>query len=261
MEDDILIEKYLKGLLSKDEEKSFLDRLDSDTDFKEKFLLEQQLFNSLNEDSWSFSERDNSQVKEYKRLLEDDDLQNLKKTLTRVNSEFNSKPEKSNHRRLFYYVAAASIVMFLGFQFFFNQNISNQDLYNNYIALDDLPSFVSRGNSVDDLTKAQSLFENKKYKEALIIFNSLKNQGDSDGNMLIYIGVSEMELGEYLDAEQTFNDLTESNLLDAQKGHWYKALLYLKMAKVDRAKVVLKEIIAKSQFNSNKAKDLLAELE
>ena len=47
MEDEILIDNYLKGLLTKNEEKSFLERLDSDTEFKENFKLEEELFNAL----------------------------------------------------------------------------------------------------------------------------------------------------------------------------------------------------------------------
>ncbi|EDP72164.1 hypothetical protein FBALC1_13722 [Flavobacteriales bacterium ALC-1] len=259
MEDDILIDNYLKGLLPKGEEQSFLERLASDTDFNEKFNLEKQLFDALDENSWSFSELDNSDVKEYKKLLEDDDLQNLKKTLTQVNSEFNSEPQIDN-RRLFYYLAAASIIIFLGFQFFFNQNVSNQDLYNDYVALNDLPSFVSRSDDKDELAKAQSLFENKKYKEALVVFKSQLNSTESKGSVLIYKGIAQTELGNYNEAEKTFNILINSDLLDAEKGYWYKALLFIKANRVEDAKQILDKIVSNGWFKSDKAEELLKEL-
>jgi len=259
MEDDILIDNYLKGLLSKDEETSFLERLESDIEFKEKFKLEEQLFNALNKDNWSFVERENSEFKEYTKLLKDDDLQNLKKTLANTNAEFNFKKDLSS-RRLFYYLAAASIVLFLGFQFFFNQSISNQDLYNDYVALNDLPSFVSRGNVSDDLVKAQSLFEDKKYEDALSIFKSQINASANKANVYIYQGIAQTELGQFDEAEKTFNTLINSESLDAEKGYWYKALSLLKADKVEEAKKLLEYIISKSLHNHKKAKQLLDEL-
>lgn len=261
MEDDILIDNYLKGLLSKDEEQSFLERLESDTEFNEKFSLEKQLFDALDENGWSFIENKTPETKVYKKVLEDDDLQNLKKTLTKVNSEFNSEPAKGNYRKLFYYIAAASIIVFLGFQFFFNQNSSNQELYNDYVALDDLPSFVSRGDDTGNLEKAQSLFENKKYEEALSIFQSQSNAIDNRCNILIYKGVSQAELGKYDDAEQTFDALINSNLLDSEKGYWYKSLLYLKQDRVEESKKILSKIISENLSNKSKAEELLQKLD
>ena len=260
MEDDILIDDYLKGLLSKSEEKSFLKRLESDIVFNEKFKLEEQLFHALDEDSWSFATKNAYDLMEYKGLLESDDIKNLKKTLVTTNSKFNLK-SNSKTKRLFYYLAAASIVVFLGFQLFFNQKVTNQDLYNNYVNLSELPSFVSRDNTTSELFEAQKLFEEKKYKEALEIFKSQTNGIDYNGNILIYIGISQTELDKYQGAEETFNQLIKSDLLDAQKGYWYKALLYLKQDRVEESKQILDKIISKNLYNKEKAQDLLKELE
>ena len=261
MEDDILIDNYLKGLLSENEVQSFLERLESDADFNEKFKLEEQLFNSLNEDSWSFSENKTSEAEVYKKTLEENDLQSLKKTLSEVNSQFNSESSKTNNRRILYYLVAASIVVFLGFQFFFNQKMSNQELYNNYVGLDDLPSFVSRSSEDDNLIEAQELFENKEYRGALVIFKSQMNVADPKADIAVYKGLSEMELAIYNDAEQTFNSLISSDLLDAEKGYWYKALLFLKQDRVEDSKQILNEIISENLYNNNEAEELLKQLD
>jgi hypothetical protein len=261
MEDDILIDNYFKGLLSKDEEKSFLERLNSDADFSEKFKLEKQLFNSLNEESWSFVENINAEVSAYLKLLEDTDLKNLKKTLEETNLEFKNEPQKgTTTRRLFYYIIAASVVVSLGFQFFFNQNSSNQELFNGYVALNDLPSFVSRSDSTDDLAKAQRLFEDKKYEEAISVFQTQLNESDAKANIYIYQGLAQTELEKYDDAEKTFNTLISGNLIDSEKGYWYKALLYLKMDRVEEANQLLDDIISKTLYNHKKAKQLLSDL-
>lgn len=256
MEDEILIDDYLKGLLTKNEEKSFLERLDSDTEFKEIFKLEQELFNALDENSWSAIEGSKTEVEGYKILLQGDDLQNLKKTLINTNSAFNTKGS-GNKSHLFYYLAAASIVALLGFQFFFNQSVSNQELYYEFVAINDLPSFVSRSDDANRLTNAQGLFENKKYEEALDIFNSLKEQ---DGALAIYKGIAQAELGNYNGAEKTLNALINSNLLDAEKGYWYKALIFLKADRKFEAITVLETIISKNLYKNNEAEILLEKI-
>ena len=260
MEDDILIDNYLKGLLSKDEIVSFNERLKVDTAFNENFKLEEQLFNALNENSWAFAEKSSPEVKVYKNILEHEDLQNLKNTLSETNAEFNTKPS-SNSKKLYYYLAAASVIIFLGFQIFFNQNVSNQDLYNDYVGINELPSLVSRSNKVAiKLAEAQMLFEEKKYAEALTLFQSSSNDAENRGNVLIYEGLSLTELGKYKEAEDVFNSLIESDLLDAPKGNWYKALVFLRQNRVEDSKQILNTIILDNLYNKKKAEELLKEL-
>lgn len=260
MEDDILIDDYLKGLLSDDEVQSFLARVNNDSEFKEKFELEHQLFEALNEDSWNFQKNANQEIEDYKSILQGDDLQTLKKVLNSANSDFNAQ-SKVRNLKPFYYLAAASIVLFLGFQLFLNQNVSNQDLYNDFVGLNDLPSFVSRSDSESQLIEAQKLFEDKNYSEALNVFRTLEDDIAQNANVFIYKGISEMQLGEFKAAEQTFDELIESNLLDANKGYWYKALLNLKQDRIEACKDILGRIISEKLYNFNKAKELLKELE
>lgn len=260
MEDDILIDNYFKGLLSEDEEKSFFERLSTDARFNEKFKLEEQLVNALSEDGWDFAKAPNEEVKAYSDLLKKEELQRLKNTLSDVNSEFNAK-KSSSARRLFYYLTAACIVVFLGLQLFFNHKISNQELYKDYIALNDLPSFISRSDESNQLAKAQEFFENKKYEEALHIFKSVVNSRGVSGNVLIYKGITETELGQYNDAQETFDSLINSDLFDAQKGYWYKALLYLKQNRLEESKVILNKIVSEELYKNNEAQKLLKQLD
>lgn len=259
LEDDILIENYLKGLLTENEETSFLERLISDAEFKEKFKLEEQLFNTLNDESWSFLNEETSEVEAYKKLLQEDDLQNLKKTLSQRKVTTNESSSQGN-KKLIYYLVAASVVLFLGFQFFFNSSKSNIELYNEYLALNDLPSFVSRSNDATQLADAQHLFENKKYKEALGVFNTYTNKNEDQATVLLYKGLAETELGQYNVAEETFDKLINSKFIDAEKGYWYKALLFVKANRIEDAKTVLITITSKNLYNNNKAKALLESL-
>lgn len=78
---------------------------------------------------------------------------------------------------------------------------------------------------------------------------------------MIYKGLSEIELSKYLEAEKTFDSLINSDLIDAEKGYWFKSLLYLKNNKILKCKTLLNKIITESLFNKEKAELLLVDLE
>lgn len=139
--------------------------------------------------------------------------------------------------------------------------MSNDELYGNYSEYSNLPSFVSRSNAEENkLYEAETLFKSEQYKDALEIFQTNFGGSKDEGSVFIYTGLSQLELKQYEQAESTFNKLIESDLLDAQKGYWYKALLYLKQDKVEEAKSILNQIVEKSQYNHPKAKALLSDL-
>nr|WP_321247726.1 hypothetical protein [uncultured Psychroserpens sp.] len=259
-ENDILIDNYLRGLLNEDEIVSFKLRLKSDLEFKKSFLLEQALWASQSDTDWSFANYTNDEVKTYKKLLENDDLQNLKKTLNRVNAEFKETPKKKT-KLSFYYLAAASIAILICLSIFLNQDQNNQHLVNDYLDTSNLPSFVSRGEtSTDDLINAQQFFENEEYQKSLDIFIPVIETDKANGPVYLYTGIAQMKLEQYVNAETTFNKLINSNLLDAQKGYWYKALLYLIQDKVEDSKAVLETIVSNKYHNHLKAKALLETL-
>ena len=70
LEDDILIEKFLREELSEKERQSFMERLSSDPNFRAHFLMEKQLFDSLNEESWSFVKAtENGEIEAYESIF------------------------------------------------------------------------------------------------------------------------------------------------------------------------------------------------
>jgi len=260
LENDILIDNYLRDLLDENETADFKLRLQSDVEFRKNFELEQALWLSQNENDWSFAAHKNDEAKVYKKLLEEDDLQNLKKTLNQVNSEFKETSTKKRGFN-FYYLAAASIVLLISLSIFLKQDVTNQELVDDYLNTSDLPSFVSRGDTAtDELIKAQLFFENEDYKKALDVFVPAIESTNSNASIYLYLGITQMKLEKYTAAESTFDKLIHSDLLDAQKGYWYKTLLYLEEDKVDDAKTILNNIVSKSLYNHIMAKELLEKL-
>lgn len=261
LENDILIDNYLRGLLSEEEVDSFKLKLQSDDEFRKNFELEQALWASQNETDWSFVNSNNTDVEVYRELLQGSDLQNLKKSLKQTNTEFNKDATASSKPKL-YLFAAASIAILICLGIFFNQDVSNQELVDDYLNTSNLPSFVSRGDDPKiELIEAQNLFENGSYQKALDVFIPTLEANKNNSSIYVYIGIAQMKLKNYKEAEIVFNELIYQNLIDSEKGYWYKALLYLEQDKIEEAKAILNGIISKSLFNHLEAKQLLNELD
>ena len=261
-EDYIVIENYFRGKLSKKEQELLLERLKTEPEFKAAYDLEAQCFKSLDEKEWSFMEQKTSEVEAYQELLNDQDMKKLKSTLSNVNAEHNRKTP-SKVRSVFYYLAAASLVAFLAMQFFFNQSVSNQELYSTYADLNNLPSFATRGEAHklnNQLIKAEKFFDAKHYEEALALFQPILETHKSDESVYVYTGIAQLELGNFKSAAQTFDNLINSDLSNAYVGYWYKALMYLKQDKVEEAQSTLRHIVEASLYNHEKAEALLSEL-
>ena len=257
-EDDILITQFLRNELSKDERQSFLDRLSSDMEFQQKFQLEKQLLNALNEDSWSFLEDTNaSEVREYESILKSQETKQLKQSIQQAQENYN-KSQQPKKNWIFYAAAAAVIALFS--IFFFNGNEeSNDELYASFLQKSDLLALVDRNGNDSLFSLAQTAFDNKKHKEVVAhltpILDTTKNS-----NVHLYLAISKIELGTFSDSEAILNKLIASDLLDSQKGYWYKSLLFLKSNQLEKAKQELQQIIDSSYYQNEEAKSLLEKL-
>ncbi|MEQ6123683.1 tetratricopeptide repeat protein [Pseudotenacibaculum sp. MALMAid0570] len=259
LEDDILIERFLNGELSKEERKSFLERVNSDVEFKEHVTLEKQLRESLDENSWSFLEEDdNPEVTEFEAIYKSEETQELKKTIAQAQDEYNktSVPKRKNWLA---YSAAASVLIFIAYNVFNLSPKSNDALFSSYLQGTDLLALVDRSDSINQLAKAQVFFDKKEYQKTIEILTQVVDTS-KNGNVYLYLALSQIELQKYDEAEVTLNKLINSNLLDAQKGYWYKGLLYLKSDQTEKTKEELQIIIDSSYFKNKEAKKLIKKL-
>ena len=264
MDEDIKhIEDYLLGSLTEDETAAFHSRLESDEAFKAAFEFERQLFESFNEDSWSFIDRNHPEIKAYQSSLDTPEFSALKETLNQVTKEHNQESSTpKTKRKLFYYIAAASIAILIAIQFVFNQSTSGTELYYANIDMENLPSFVTRADEPEtEAIKAQRLFENENYEESIALFQQLLDSKQNDARLYIYLGIALTETEQYENAKQVFEELINTDLIDAEKGYWYKALVYLKMGEKEKATQILQNIKAGKLYNFQKAETLINELE
>ena len=258
LEDDILIERFLRNELSEEEKQTFLDRLDTDAEFREHFAMEKQLSESLDDNSWSFvEERDLEEVVEYESLFKTEETKNIKQAILKAQGDYQNSQKPS--KNWFLYVAAAVVVVLFSVLMFNNSPKSNNDLFASYFNESDLLSLVDRAGYDSIFNIAQTSFENEEYNN---VVKSLSPIVDTvqNANAYLYLAISQIELDSYSDAEKTLDKLIESNLLDNQKGYWYKSLLFLKSNQIEKSKKELERIIQNSYYNSQRAEELLKEL-
>ncbi len=263
LEEDILIQDFLKNKLSEKERDEVLLRIENDVVFGDKVRFEEQLLLNLNEKEWSISENSNhDEVEVYEKLLRDKSSQELKNTLQEVNTYYQAK-HKKNKLWWLSYASVAAIALIIGVSIFLSSKTSSQELYANYINLSELPSLVERGKTDHKIfIQAQKAFEAKEYDKVLeALTKGVDTIQNNKATMYLYIGISQMELGKFNEAEKTLTRLIKSNLMDAPKGKWYKALLFLKQDDIAKAKEILLEITSsQNNYKYIQAKELLEAL-
>lgn len=256
-QDLILIHKYLRNELSSDEKILFKDKVSSDKKFRERVDLENSVDNSLNNESWSFIKNSNSiEVKKYQKVFQSEETQELRNILQKVQKEYNSTRLKKSW---ILYLTTAAIVIIISTILLIPKEISNQDLYAKYLDKTELLTLVDRGRTDSILSTSQVLFDKKEYAKVVeLLYKEIDTTNNS--NVFIYLAISQIELERFDDAEKVLDKLISSNLLDAEKGHWYKGLLYLKSDQIEDSKKQLNLIIENNLYNKDKATELLEEL-
>lgn len=240
----IRFDRYLNNELPEEELKSFEEQLKSDIDFKEDFEVYCALESSLG-----------SKFENEEKVLA------LRKTLSDLGSQHikqgdNNKKETKvislfRYRNL---MVAASIALLIGF-FLFN---NGSPVYGDFAQHNPL-ELVVRGDNNEAISKAEAAFNSKNYGEALKQLTILSNNYPNDPEISLYLGISQLELNNYAEAETIFNYISDGNSALATKAVWYKALTFLKQKKLNECKEVLKTI-PESAEEYPQAKRLLKKL-
>ncbi len=240
----IRFDRYLNNELSEEELKSFEEQLKSDTDFKEDFEVYCALESSL-----------------VSKFENEEEALALRKTLSDLGSQ-HIKQGESNKKEtkvipLFRFrnlMVAASIALLIGF-FLFN---NGSPVYEDFAQHNSL-ELVVRGDNNEAISKAEHAFNSKNYEEALKQLTVLAGNYPNDSEISLYLGISQLELNNYDEAETIFNNIGEGNSAFATKAVWYKALTFLKQRKLHECKEVLKTI-PESAEEYPQAKRLLKKL-
>lgn len=254
---------YLENTLSETERRDFEIELTKNKTLQEYISINKEMEKQYSDIHWQFLEDQNTkEIKELENYLKSDDAKEIKNTIEITNSNYNkkAKPVKTIKLKLYsFIVVAASIILLIGFYI----SNGNQNLYNNYNSWEELPSLIERGATENNLLQnAENTFIKQNYSEANQLYTKYLSQNETTNyNIYLYLGITELELNQDKKALSTFNKIIESNSLDASKGYWYKALVYLKTKDSINAIKQLEIIVNNSEnFKFAEAKKILEAL-
>jgi hypothetical protein len=253
------IDNYLKKDLSEKECSNFEKLINENKELEEIILIQKKLFELNNFDTNNIVRnlQFNEDYNYYKQLLTKEENQQIYAKIREIGRKKNYVIN-GNKRAYLKYCIAASIAVFLSVIFILTSNSSMENYYYDNVNWQDLPSFVSKEQSLNDFTKGEILFKNEKFEKAILTFSCIKPDNELYPYTLMYIGASYDKLNKNDEALLVFDKLSKLPNFDGySRGYWYKLLIYLKEDNRDKA-IEIKSIILKNNFNFNyeKAKNI-----
>lgn len=265
MSDFVLeIDKYLSGDMSEIEKQAFEAKISSDPMLAEELKLQKDMRSIYDEQNWFEGDKKILKQEETKQLqtfFKSEESEVLKNTIQEVISENKSN---SGNRFLPILKIAAVIAVLITISIYLFKEPSYEDLYAEYMHMEEIPSLISRGESgTKELENAQVLFRDEKYTKAIEIFTQYQANAESINPLsFIYTGVAFLEINEFEKALTQFELLANSNTLQSKKAIWYKAMVFLKQNNEEKLIENLEVIVAdKNNYNFDKAQQLLEIIE
>jgi hypothetical protein len=173
-----------------------------------------------------------------------DNLKGISKTHFKKSKVIAFKP--------WYYAVAASVAVLFGL-FFLNQN--SNPTFEDYNQ-PETAFFTERGETNDNLKLAQDAFNEKKYKEAIPLFETILKT-DTSAEIQYFYGIALLEENRLPEAEAVFETLRTGNSIYKNKAIWSLALSKLKQKDYKSCKELLSTI--PEDYEGNDQVDALLE--
>jgi tetratricopeptide (TPR) repeat protein len=168
------------------------------------------------------------------------------------NAHFKKSKPKVIAFKPWYYAVAASVAVLFGL-FFLNQNSNPRfEDYNQ----PETAFFMERSEANDNLKLAQDAFNEKKYKEAIPLFETILKT-DKSAEIQYFYGTALLEENRLSEAEAVFTTLKTGNSIYKNKAIWSLALSKLKQKDYKTCKELLLTI--PEDYEGNDQVDALLE--
>ena len=252
---------FLRDELTQSKRQEFLDSLANNQELAQEFELHKSLFHSLGAESWSSATSDNLEFKELVAIAKSEQISQLKQVLQTTAS--NHKPSSGwalfkNWRVL---SAAAVLLALVGIFSIMDSDPNYQELFEQYEQKSTIGSTIERGDNSNNLElEVELAYRKEAYQEVVELSNTLDLENTQNAPIYLFLGDSYTRLGRFDEALNTYDLLIKSDLLDAQKGYWFKGLTYLKMEDVTNTKATLEYIVANKLYNETLAAELLRKI-
>lgn len=244
---DLLVQKYIGDELSETKRKDFEQELESNIDLQAELKLYQNVESAVKDNRLELFKIKLNSIHE--EILGNQHIYRL----------FGSKAINLLAASIVVLLTLGSIILFT----FYNSN-STIDVFNEYYQPYEM-SMTSRNvdSNVDtDLITATNYYTNLDFKNAKLILDDLKSMEGDNSQVLIMLGVSNMELNQLEDAKDNFIAIiSANNPFYSQQAEWYLTLTYLKLDDKSNALLHLKSIVSDTGFYKEKAIELIKELD
>ena len=153
-------------------------------------------------------------------------------------------------------IVAGSLLLLL----FMNKSLTNEEIYATYYhPYEASLNFRAGSVNVDqDLRHAMQYYENKDFRNALILFEKILKDDNSRIGLNLYSGISHMEVREYNNANKKFQTIIDHKYnLYIEQAEWYLGFCYLMTDKNDKAAIQFRKIAENGGYYSAKAEEIL----
>lgn len=264
---DALIEQYLLGKFSDEEKITFEERMLHDVELAEEVQINRQLFHYLGSNTQS-SESITEHLyggDEYRQYFQSAEGKKDYAQILNAGKVFQkySLGIWQPRNRLFIAVAASLFLVLVSILLWIPMsNKDSKDLYQAYRAdWENLPSLTMRSEEDFFYSEIESNFRKRAYDQVVESLTII-NPDSLTPDMLLYLGISYLELDQMEMAMKSFNLIRDRDYLDHDKAYWYRALAFLKQGDLRLCREELSVIINNpGYFNHTKAIELLKELE
>jgi hypothetical protein len=244
-----IIQQYLHGELAGDALKAFEKELQTNTALANEVAL--------------FKTIDTDLAAQLKDKKEKQALTATLQNLNQVHFKKNSTRKIFVSKRWWYAATAAAAAIILIFIFKPGTAIhfNNEEVFATYLNKDiDTLSFEQRGSNDSALINAATLFNKKKYTEALPLLQSITLKDSSDMQLTLATGFCYMQTSQANEALHVFNRISQGNSVFKYKAQWYTALVYLKQNKLNECVIAL-QALPKDADEYENAADLIKKIQ
>lgn len=265
--DDFLmdkLEKYLIDDMNLQEKDLFQKEINNSVDLQEFIEIYNQIDTFEDDNDWTLYEGKNQKLKQAVLLFQNKDTVAFSQKLKDFKQDYTSSSptKKFRWQNIAIYSSVAASIIFLFYSILF-QNPNLTTIYEQHNSWDELPSLSIKGETIgNQKAELERLFLSKDYNATIELGNTiLTSSKNTDPNVLLYLGISQIEVNKDNDALTTFTTLIESNTIDNHKGYWYKAMVYLKLDDKSNAIKVFEKIILENYFRKDQASKILKKIE
>lgn len=264
-ENDALLEQlelYLTGQMTEEESAQFEQEVESNPDLQEFLVVYQSVDTFQDEESWPSVSVDSQEVKAIAQKFRDSDTIAFEEKVRQFHQQRTQKTSFGRRSLIIMTSIAAACLLFV-FQLW-PPDITLDSVYENNSSWSELPSFSEKSDNTDvQKLRLESAFKAQQYEQVIAISDSiLINTQTLAPNVMIYQGISLLELNRFDDAILTFTELSNSDALDAHKAYWYISLVYAKQGNFPEFKKAIKKVESDStNYKYKEASKILKEFE